>query len=131
MAFLTRSGWNSSARSYASRAVASLDRQATTEKHPPIPESTRSASQEVRWPKGEDRLNGLTAEQWAQRFDKTKLALFQETPFLAHSWKKGSKLHESMIRNRMVRDLAVEPMDLLPLSVLPNWYAPHTQNLGL
>jgi hypothetical protein len=117
--------------SYTSRAVASFDRQATTEKHPPIPESIRSAPQEVRWPKGEGRLKGLTAEQYAQRFEKTKLALFQETPFLAHSWKEGSQLHQSMIRNRIVRDLGTEPMDLLPLSLLPTWYRLQTQNLQL
>lgn len=116
--------------SYASRAAALVDRQISARPQRPVAEPTPSAPRELLL-KGERRLNSLTTEQHRQRFDTTKAALFQEAPFLAHRWKEGSKLHESMIRSRMVRDLQVECMDLLPLSLLPTWYPLQTQNLEL
>jgi len=117
--------------SYASRAVASVGHQTRDSHQRSISVPPQPVPQDRRLLKGEGRLTSLTAQQYQQRFEQTKVILFQETPFLAHSWKEGSSLHESMIRIRMIRDLQGEPMDLLPVSHLPSWYRSQTQNLGL
>ena len=63
-------------------------------------------------------MAGLTAAQYAIRFENAKIELFRERPAMAQYLKPGSKMYESTIRARVVRELDGEPMDLI---LLPEW----------
>jgi hypothetical protein len=118
--------------SYTSRALAAIGPQpATGERQPAAARQTRPAPREGKSIEmGERRLACLTAEQFAERFEKTKEKVFREQPFLAKLWRTGSKLHERAIRARMIRDLESEPMNLI---VIGGTADPTTvrRNLGL
>jgi hypothetical protein len=119
--------------SYASRAIAELDRRgpASTQARPAL----RTAVQPEPTPaKGEHRLSALSIEQCQARFEEAKAELREQSPFLGQHWKDGNQTYERMIRARVIRQLAAEPMDLM---IPPPWLTalhlniPPPQNLPL
>lgn len=105
--------------SYASRAVADLDRRQAPHRSAKVSVMVEAPRQELvkRWLRGEGRLAALTAEQYRDRYERTKGVLFAEVPFLAQQ-RSDSDLQEKMVRSRLVQALDREPMELLPLQAL-------------
>jgi hypothetical protein len=105
--------------SYTHRALSALNRrQANAEPETSTADRQARPRQEEKktWERGEARLAVLTPEQYQDRFEKAKTALFEEHSFLARNWKDGSKMHEQAVRSRIIRELETEPMELVILS---------------
>jgi len=106
--------------SYASRGAADYDTRRDAESRAPRPArpavSDRPAA--VLPSRGTRRLTGLSEEQYQERFEAARAALFREVPFLAARAKGDSGLEEGMVRSRLIRQLDAEPMDIIPESAL-------------
>jgi len=105
--------------SYASRAVAEMDRRLKREMPkaaPIVPPLTQPQPERTLWPRGEVRLEALMPEQYRARMEKTRAELLKQIPFLSQQRSDGA-LHERMVRSRLVRELDHECMDLAPVSV--------------
>lgn len=117
--------------SYASRAVAELDRQESRGSvMPPSVPSVQPQGQ--KYERGERRIAALTKEQFDLRFENTRLALLRENRFLAErpDRAEGSILSQ-IIKARMIRDLEREPMEVIPVDWMPEWLRHMAQNLPL
>ena len=117
--------------SYASRAVAELDRQESRGSvMPPSVPSVQPQGQ--KYERGERRIAALTKEQFDLRFENTRLALLRENRFLAErpDRAEGSILSQ-IIKARMIRDLEREPMEVIPVDWMPEWLRHLAQNLPL
>lgn len=103
--------------SYASRAIAELDRRRPEQTA--VDRQDRPRREEKKsWKRGEARLAVLIEEQYLVRFETAKADLFRESSFFARNWKDGNKIYEKTVHARVIRDLETEPMELV---LLPPW----------
>jgi len=104
---------------YTSRAVGDLDRIKLDRSRTPICPRDRALQvtrpEEKRYERGERLLGRLSPEQYDRHFERARVELFREQPFLDRIGKQGSSLVTRSIRSRMVRQLEDEAMDLMPI----------------
>jgi hypothetical protein len=103
--------------SYASRAVASLERSkaAAMRKHDHVESHSQIGIAEAspqKFPRGERRFLLLSQPEQHGRLEQVRAELLAKNSFLAR-WKGGSALHQEMIRARAVRKLDQECMELV------------------
>ncbi len=105
--------------SYASRAAADFKSRQAQPPRPttgaPLPGASAAPEELI---KGTARFASLTDEQFQTRYDRAKVEIYRQVPFLANRSRSTSKLEETMVRSQMIRTLDCECMDLLPLSML-------------
>jgi len=76
--------------------------------------------------RGERRLRALSPS--SARFGSTGLGpTCSPSDFFGTAQERGSKVIESMVRDRVVRRLDEEEMDLMPPGYLPMWLAPKSE----
>ena len=120
---------------YTSRALADFDRHQKPEQKAAAQHMARG-DERPRPLRGEQRLAGLTPEQYKARFEKAQAAMAKQYPAMGRLFsQKGSELHEKTIRAWMIRELDQGPMELIlfdPMLVTkyPWLYRP-TQNSPL